>query len=270
MSTVLPDRGNLQILTGDSREVLRTLPAESVQMCVTSPPYDNLRTYGGALEWDFEGTALELYRVLMPGGVLCWNVGDSVVDGSETLTSAKQKIFFREDVGFRVHDTMIYEKSNFGQPSRNRYHQLFEYVFVLSKDQPRTFNPIKDKRNAWAGTGTFGKNSIRESDGTMGERRRNIISEFGMRGNVWRGNTRGQEDVCAGSLHPALMPKWLARDLILSWSNAGDTILDPFGGSGTTAVAAIETGRKAILIDINPDYSALQFEQTHITPGLAL
>lgn len=260
----------LHILYGDCVERMGEPWAStgSIPLVVTSPPYDDLRTYGGH-SWDFETTALELYRVLCDGGVCCWNVGDSVVDGSETLTSAKQKIFFRE-IGFRIHDTMIYEKTNFSQPSHNRYHQLFEYVFVLSKGRPRTFNPIKDKRNIWSGTGTFGRNTQRGTDGRMVNKVRNIIEPFGMRGNVWRGNTRGQEDICQSTDHPAMMPKWLARDLIISWSNPGDTVLDPFAGSGTTGRAALEQGRKAILIEINEDYLPVIERSCNVTLGLAL
>jgi DNA modification methylase len=259
----------LQIIQGDALEMLRTLPSESVHLVVTSPPYDKLRTYGG-YSWDFEGIARELYRVLVPGGVLCWNVNDSTVDGSETLTSCKQKIFFREQVGFRVHDTMIYEKLNFSHPESSRYHQMFEYVFVLSKGALRVFNPIKDKPNKYAGTGTFGVNSLRERDGTMKVRKRNIIEAFGRRGNVWKGKTRGQEDVCGECPHPAMMPKWLARDLILSWSNPGDVVLDPMAGSGTTGTEAIANARRAILIELNPAYVELIRQRTNVTPGLPL
>jgi DNA modification methylase len=207
-TTVNGQNERLVIIHGDCVERMRTLASASIHLVVTSPCYDQLRAYGGH-PWDFEATARELFRVLCDGGVVCWNVGDSVVDGSETLTAFKQAIFFKEVCGFRVHDTMIYEKSNFGQPSHNRYHQLFEYVFVFSKGRPKTFNPIKDKPNAWAGTGTFGRNTLRETNGSMGERVRNLIEPFGMRGNVWRGNTRGQEDICQANEHPAMMPKWL-------------------------------------------------------------
>lgn len=259
----------LRILHGDCALRLLEVGSASVHLIVTSPPYDNLRTYGGH-PWSFEATARELYRVLCEGGVVCWNVGDSVVDGSEMLTSAKQKIFFREECGFRIHDTMIYEKSNFGHPGRSRYHQLFEYVFILSKGKPRCFNPICDKRNSYARTGTLGKNTLRHSNGTMGLRKRNIITEFGMRSNVWRGNTAGQETPCGGAVHPAMMPKWLARDLILSWSNLGDTVLDCFAGSGTTGRAAIENGRNAILIEVNEAYLPIIEKSCDVTPGLAL
>lgn len=231
---------NLKVITGDSREKLAELPADSIECCVTSPPYDSLRSYGGH-SWDFEGTARELYRVLMPGGVLCWNVNDSTMDGSETLTSCEQKIFFRRECGFSIHDTMIYEKSNGSKPNPLRYNQVFEYVFILSKGRPRAVNLIRDKPNVTFGKSVFGKHTMRERDGSMSVRKKRLIAaEFGVRGNVWKGNTRGQEEICQELPHPAMMPRWLARDLILSWSNPGDTILDPFAGSGTTAQQALE------------------------------
>lgn len=253
-------------IIGDCLAVLPTLESGSVQLSVTSPPYDNLRTYGGIkpFTWeDFEIVARELYRVLCEGGVLCWNVGDSVVDGSETLTSAKQKIFFRERCGFRVHDTMIYEKANFSHPETVRYQQCFEYVFVLSKGAPRTFNAIKDRKNAQAGQpGSFGQNSKRERDGTLKPMAKHITKEFGSRTNIWKGLTAGQENVCAALEHPAMMPFWLARDLILSWSNPGDLVLDPFFGSGTTGKAAELLGRKWLGIEISREYEKLSRDRT--------
>jgi site-specific DNA-methyltransferase (adenine-specific) len=249
---------------------LRELPDGSVQLAVTSPPYDQLRTYGGHA-WDFEGTARELYRVLCAGGVLCWNIGDEVVNGSETLTSAKQKIHLAEVCGFRVHDTMIYEKLNFSHPERVRYHQVFEYVFVMSKGQPRCFNPIKDKKNSTAGcVGNLGVNTFTERDGSKSERSKKLTAEYGMRGNVWKGKTRGQEDMCERLHHPAMMPKWLARDLILSWSNPGDLVADPFAGSGTTGREAIANGRRAWLNDVNAEYLKMADESCSITRGLHL
>lgn len=244
---------SVSIITGDCRDVLKTLPDASVQCCVTSPPYDNLRDYGG-YAWDLLTVAAQLFRVLCDGGVLCWNVGDQVVDGSETLTSMRHALHFVDVAGFRMHDTMIYEKVNFSRPEHVRYHQMFEYVFILSKGQPRTFNPIRDKPNVYAGRGTFGANTMRQADGTMKERERNVIAEFGMRGNVWRGKTSGQESVCSAQEHPATMPQWLAADLIASWSNEGDTVIDPFAGSGTTGVAADRQHRNAILIEVHPPY----------------
>lgn len=261
----------LTLICGDALTELRKLRGESIHCCVTSPPYDNLRTYDG-FSWDFEGTARELFRVMCAGGIVCWNVGDSVVDGSETLTSAKQKIFFREECGFRIHDTMIYEKSNFAFPSSVRYHQTFEYVFILSNGKPRCFNPIKDKPNRHAGQMVFGRNTHRQRDGSFIEGRQRVYNNLGMRGNVWRGNTAGQENPGDSNSfqHPALMPEWLAHDLILSWSNVGDTILDPFAGSGTTGQVALELGRKAVVIELNTKHCSLIRDRCNITPGLQL
>lgn len=242
------------VICGDSAAVLATLDSKSVQLCVTSPPYDDLRTYNGH-SWHFMATAQELWRVLCDGGVVCWNVNDATVNGSETLTSFKQAIAF-VNLGFRLHDTMIWHKPNFSNPSSNRYHQLFEYIFVLSKGAPRVFNPIKDKPNKYP-NGPWGKNTFRKPTGEMEERPFKPAEPFGMRGNVWSGNTVGQENGARSLPHPAMMPKWLARDLILSWSDAGDTVLDPFLGSGTTLFAALALKRKAIGVDVSEEYIAL-------------
>ena len=244
------------IIQGDAAKVLQTLPSDSIQLGVTSCPYDNARTYGQEnLSWDFEKIAKELYRVLCPGGVLCWNVNDMMIKGSESLTHARQGIYFVDRCGFNLHDTMIYEKSNFSHPEKVRYHQAFEYILILSKGSPRTFNPIKDKKNATAGCiGNLGTNTFTEKDGSKSVRSKKLTAEYGMRLNIWRGNTRGQEDMCVKLNHPAMMPKWLARDLILSWSNPGDTVIDPFAGSGTTGIEAEELNRNSVLIEINPDY----------------
>jgi DNA modification methylase len=265
---------SLTILPGDCVEQMRTLPADTVQLCVTSPPYDGLRTYGGDCQWDFQATALELYRVLVPGGVVCWNVGDSTLDGSETLTSCKQKIFFREQAGFIIHDTMIWQKVHVAAPNARHYHQMFEYIFVLGKGRITTFNPLVDKPNKFAGAAPFSYNSKRLVNGDIKRTReqadRGVIADFGRRSNVWTGNSRAQESPCQTLPHPAMMPKWLARDLILSFSNPGDTVLDPFLGSGTAAIAALETGRNAIGIEISEEYCALARQLCHVTPGLAL
>lgn len=250
---------NWELHLGDAAEVLRELPAQSVQCVLTSPPYDDLRTYDGLCEWDFEAIAQELYRVLCPGGIVCWNVADQTVDGSETLTSLKQAIYFKETVGFRVHDTMIWQKSNFAHPESVRYHQVWEYIFVLSKGTTRCFNPIKDKRNKYARA--FGRNSDRLRDGTMKQQARHDYADYGMRGNVWQCKTAGQENICCALDHPAMMSEELCEGLLLSWSNPGDTVLDPFVGSGTTCAMALRHGRKTVGIDISEDYLKMSIER---------
>jgi site-specific DNA-methyltransferase (adenine-specific) len=235
------------------------MPAESVDLVVTSPPYDDLRTYGGH-SWDFYGVAWNLKRLLKPGGVIVWVVNDATKDGSETGSSMAQAMYFRQ-IGLLLHDTMIWRKEGCPFPETNRYYPVFEYMFVLSKGQPRVCNQIADRQNKWAGTAYHGTD--RQKDGTTKDcnaQSRGIhrpIKELGVRFNVWDLPHTG----IAGAKHPAPFPEALARDHILSWSNEGDTVLDPFSGSGTTIKMARETGRRGIGIEINEEYCQIAVER---------
>ena len=234
-----------KIICGDNVEVMLQMPSESIDLVVTSPPYDNLRTYGGHT-WDFEGVANQLWRVIKPGGVVVWVVNDATVDGSETGTSFRQALRFME-IGFRLHDTMIWEKTGSGAlGSQNCYGQNFEYVFVFSKEKPKSLNLIKDRKNVIA-SGKMSVNGHLTPD-KQSTSRVVELKEYGKRTNVWRIVPEQQVD------HPAPFPEPLARDHILSWSNEGDIVLDPFSGSGTTAKMAKHNGRKYIGIEINEPY----------------
>ena len=246
------------LLQGDSAEVLKTLDADSIDLTVTSPPYDNLRTYKG-FTFDFETIAQELYRVTKPGGVVVWVVGDATVDGSETGTSFEQALYLKR-IGFKLHDTMIYEKNGPSHPDNLRYQQVFEYMFVLSKGKPKTINLIADRKNRWAGCSNFGTRTNRSQKGELEEGGTRLagrtIKEYGIRWNVWEINTGfgySASDNTAYS-HPAIFPEKLAHDHIVSWSNPGDTIFDPFAGSGTTLKMAEQLGRDSIGIEISGEY----------------
>lgn len=249
--------GKARILCGDANVRLAELPDGSVHLVLTSPPYDALREYGGH-SWDFFTIATEISRLLCDGGMLCWNVGAQVVDGSESLAPFKQAIFFVEQCGLRLHDTMLYAKTNGAKPDPTRYNQSFEYVFVLAKGKPRAVNLIRDKPNVTAGRTALGKWTVRQADGTMKEREyRKEAAEFGVRPNIWVGLTRGQEEICQALPHPAMMPQWLARDLIISWSDRGNMVCDPFLGSGTTSIASVALERLSIGVELNPEYCAM-------------
>jgi site-specific DNA-methyltransferase (adenine-specific) len=237
----------------DCLDGMKRLEDNYIDLTVTSPPYQNLRTYNG-FSFDFNQTAKELFRVTKVGGIVCWNEGDSVENGSETLVPFEHALYFKS-IGFNVHDTMIYQKKNFSHPEKNRYHSVFEYIFILSKGKPKTFNPIKDRKNLTGGAiGNLGVNTFTERDGSKSVRSKKITAEFGMRHNVWLGNTRGQEDMCVELKHPAMMPRWLSRDLILSWSNQNDIVLDPFAGSGTTLEESKKSFRQFIGFEISEKY----------------
>lgn len=237
------------IICGDSSEVLKTLDSESIDLVVTSPPYDNLRTYNG-YSFDFETIAAELVRTLKPGGVIVWVVGDATVNGSETGTSFKQALYFM-GLGLNLHDTMIYQKS---VPPMNdrRYQHSFEYMFVFSKGIPTTYNPImvdknyNDKRKS--------KNFHRYANGDYAKGFSNPASNKKPRENIWKIFAAGGSSDKIASQHPAIFPEQLAADHIRSWSNEGDTVLDPFNGSGTTTKMAYQLNRNYIGIEISQEY----------------
>jgi len=236
-----------QIICGDNCEVMRQMPSESIDLVVTSPPYDDLRTYGGH-SWDFYGVAWNLKRLLKPGGVIVWVVADATKDGSETGTSMRQALHF-QGIGLNLHDTMIYRKQNYlPQNARSRYDQCFEFCFVFSSGRPCSANLLKDRPNAKAGV-THKTGGRKNADGRLHDKRVVTVAPLGLRSNVWDVSVGGHHNP-----HPAAMPEVLARDQILSWSNPGDVVLDPFSGSGTTAKMARETGRRFIGIEVNPEY----------------
>lgn len=227
------------------------MPDGFIDLTVTSPPYDNLRTYKG-YEFPFEDIANEMFRVTKQGGIVVWVVGDATIDGSETLTSCKQKIFFRENCGFNVHDTMIYLKDSIPFPQEKRYNQIFEYMFILSKGIPKNFNPIK-RKNEWAKV--VKKMSHRQMNGDLKQSHLGYRDESNC-GNVWQYGTGFAKSSCDRDAfaHPAIFPEHLASDHIYSWSNEGDLIYDPFGGSGTTAKMAHCLKRKWIMSEISAEY----------------
>lgn len=255
-----------KIYNCDCIEGLKSLPDNSVDLTVTSPPYDDLRNYGNTLEWNFDvfkPIAKELYRVTKPGGVVVWVVGDATIKGSETGTSFKQALYFKDECGFNLHDTMIYQKNGSSRPaSKNskRYSQIFEYMFVFTKGEIRKdITLIADKRNKWAGWAKWGKNTTFNVDGDLVEVKKNqpVISEYSFRDNIWKYSVSFNDKTG----HPAVFPEKLAEDNILSWSNEGDLVLDPFMGSGTTAKMAMLNKRNFIGFEKNTEYYEKSLER---------
>ena len=239
-----------KVIQGDCLEVMKGIPDKSVDMVLTSPPYDNLRDYKG-YTFNFEGIAKEIYRVLKDGGVCVWVVGDATIKGSETGTSFKQALYFKE-IGFNLHDTMIYRKINPMPVKSNRYLPCFEFMFVLSKGKPKSVNLIREKTLA---TGKEKYTGTQQENGKFGVygKNRNLERD---KYNVWDikvGSNQSTKDKIAFQ-HPAIFPEKLAEDHILSWSNEGDIILDPMAGSGTTLKMAKKNNRNYIGIEIAQEY----------------
>ena len=247
-----------KIYNCDCVEGLSKLDDKSIDLVVTSPPYDDLRTYGQEEStWNFEvfkNVAQQLYRVIKPGGVVVWVVGDQVKNGGETGTSFRQALYFQE-IGFKIHDTMIYEKNSSSFPARRdskRYTQIFEYMFVFVKGKIRNdIRLIADKRNKWSGWTSWGKQTqYNEKDKVEVEKTIMPVPEFSLRNNIWKFSSSMNDK----TKHPAVFPEKLAGDHILSWTNEGDVVLDPFMGSGTTAKMAMLYNRRFIGFELNTDY----------------
>lgn len=258
----------MQLILGDCVERMKELASESVDMVLTSPPYDNMRIYNG-YHFDFEQIAAQIYRVLKNSGVNVWIVKDSVLKGNRSLNSFRQALFF-QSIGFNVYDTMIYEKASATLPHTRRYRDAFEYMFIFSKGQPKTVNLLSDRKNRWGGTLNWGRKTVRETDGKLTERRRIPVKEYGIRYNIWRYNT-GKNHSASDTIaykHPAIFPEKLAEDHILSWSNEGDIILDPMMGSGTTGKMAIKNGRDFIGIEISEEYLKIAEERIKLAGKL--
>ena len=245
----------IDIHKGDCLEVMDKLIAKGVvvDLTVTSPPYDNLRTYNDSSKWNediWKQVIEKLYQVTKDGGVVVWVVGDATVKGSETGTSFKQALYFME-CGFNLHDTMIYEKDAIAFPDKNRYQNSFEYMFVFSKNSPIVKNIIHDRENISFGRKVTGTGRTASGETKKASCYGNNIKEFGARWNIWRIKTNKGNNKTG---HPAMFPEQIPRDHILSWSNEGNIVFDPFMGSGTTGVACKNLGRRFIGIEMDEGY----------------
>jgi site-specific DNA-methyltransferase (adenine-specific) len=253
------------------------IESNSIDLVITSPPYDDLRTYndhvkGNKTEFNgysfpFESIAKELYRITKKGGVVVWVVGDATNKGSETGTSFRQALFFKS-CGFDLYDTMIYQKTGTPFPQKSRYNQTFEYMFVFSKGKPKTFNPIM-KKNVTAGAVRHSR-KFRNTKGEMiPSFNGKAVNEYGIDNNIWlikNGMNKSTKDLIAFE-HPAIFPEELVIKHLITWTEEGDLVYDPFMGSGTTAKICIQLKRDWIGSEIDSDYSKICLERiSKITP----
>lgn len=258
-----------QIIQGNCIDVMKAMPDAVIDLSVTSPPYGTkVRKYHGFV-FDFEAIAQQLYRVMKPGAVLAWVVGDTTVKGDRTGEPYRQALRFKE-IGFLLHDVVVYLKTGTTFPSKHRYTNAWEQIFILSKGKPKTINLIKDIPKRWLGS--FSTTTQRQADGSLkkstakncglGRKGRAVGAEYGYRtrDNIWKyknGFGFSQPDPDLAKAHPASYPLALACDCIISWSNPDDLILDPMAGSATTCKAAKGLGRDYIGIDVSSEYVKL-------------
>ena len=264
----------VKLLHGDCLELMKEIPDKSIDLTVTSPPYDNLRSYNDNIsQWSFEkfkAIAKELYRVTKQGGVVVWVVGDATIKGSETGTSFKQALYFKK-IGFNLHDTMIYRKNNpMPQAKTLRYTQAFEYMFILTKRKPNTCNYLLEPTKHGGKTNTT-TNRLPSGEVAKGVNFGKEIRPTKIKQNIWD-YTVGYMNVTKDKIafeHPAIFPEKLAEDHIISWSNEGDTVLDCFMGSGTTGKMAALNNRNFIGIEIDDEYFEIAKKriESHLRAG---
>lgn len=242
MKTRIIDKATIHNV--DCMEFLKGCKDNQFDLCITSPPYDKLRDYGGIINtWSYKKAKKiikQLYRVIKEGGVVVWVVGDSVINGSESGSSFKQALFFKK-CGFNIHDTMIFEKNSSTFPARknsDRYTQIFEYMFIFSKGKPKTANLISDKINKWAG--------YKDYSG----RNKKPTPQKSPRTNIWKYTTSTNDK----TNHPAVYPEALVTDNLITWGECGDVVLDPFCGSGTTLKICNLLGFSSVGCELNKDY----------------
>jgi len=253
-----------KIYNESNLDTMKRMPDNFVDLTVTSPPYDNLRDYKG-YSFPFEDIAKELYRITKQGGVVVWVVGDATINGSESGTSFRQALYFKE-IGFNLHDTMIYAKENPIPLTHNRYEQSFEYMFVFSKNAPKTCNYITEPclmAGIDAGTGTARKQNGDVRTDRKEKRKGKVVKDLKPLTNVWR---YSNGTICKE--HPASFPEQLANDHIISWSNENDLIYDPFMGSGTAAKMAMINKRNYIGSEISKEYCEIAEQRLKMCGGL--
>ena len=245
-----------QICNENCLKTMAGMPDNFIDFVITSPPYDAIRKYNG-YHFEFEKIARELFRTLKKGGVIIWVVADATLDGSETGTSFKQALYFKE-IGFSLHDTMIYYKNNPMPQTGKRYHQHFEYMFAFSKGTPKTFNPITEptKYKGLANMKNRGKNGSLDYEKIQrtGEKKVGNVFCYSIGGGI------STKDKIAYQ-HPAIFPEKLVIDQMQTWTNKNDLVYDPFMGSGTTAKIAMLLGRKWLGSEISKAYVEIAKER---------
>lgn len=253
------------IYNEDCLETMKRLPSGSIDLVLTSPPYDNMRQYGGdktyhqrlnetGYSFQFEEIANELYRILKPGGIIMWNIQDQIIKGSKTGNSMRQALYFME-IGLNLHDHLIWQKTGTPFPSQYRYRNVWENMFIFSKGKPNTFNPIMKKNKT--GGRVWDRRRERNHEGLIEETDRVIkINEYGIDDNVWLipNGYANAKHFKGMETHPAIFPDEIARRHIITWTNEGDIVYDPFLGSATTTKIAKELNRQWIGSEIHTPY----------------
>lgn len=243
-----------QIICGDAFEIVRSWPASSVDMVVTSPPYDGIRDYKG-FSLNLSAVGQELHRILKDGGVVAMVIQDQTKNFGKSLTSFRTILDWCDRVGFKLFETVIYRKYGAeGAWWNKRFRVDHEYIPVFLKgERPQYFNKEHLKIPSKHGGKTMTGGGTRLTNGVRIATRAITINPFKCRGTIWEYMTAGDGSRLKHQ-HPATFPNQLPYDFIQCFCPPDGIVLDPFVGSGTTTVAAKNLDRSYIGIDIAPAY----------------
>ena len=247
------------LVTSDNVEYLMGMKSETIDMVLTSPPYDALRTYEKSSSVDLHSLGKELFRVLKDGSFCVMVINDQTKDYGKSLTTFRTTIDWCDNIGFKLFECVIYNRQGTeGAWWKGRFRVDHEYVLIFLKgERPRFFDKEPLKIPSKHGGKTMTGANIRNSDGTRSGSRQVQINELKCPGTVMDfGNTCGGESQIK-SQHPAVFPNRLALDMIECFSRPDEIVLDPFNGSGTSSLAAQSSGRKYIGIDISEEYTEI-------------
>ncbi|WP_462137393.1 DNA-methyltransferase [Candidatus Mycalebacterium sp.] len=247
-----------QVLCGDAVQELQKLPDNSIDLIVTSPPYDQLRDYKHNCRFDLHATGLEINRILKDGGIAVVVIQDQTKDFGKTLTSFRTIVDWVDNIGLKLFETVIYRKhGSEGAWWKNRFRIDHEYMPIFLKGRkPQYFNknplkiPSKHGGKVMTGSGSRKTNGITQKTVTR------LINKTKCRGSIWNYLMAGDKNPLKRK-HPAVFPDQIPYDFIQCFCPPNGIVLDPFGGCGSTAVAAKQLGRDFIIIDIEKEYCNL-------------
>jgi len=259
----------MPLIIGDNVQVLKTMEADSVDLVVTSPPYDNLRTYKGNYGIDLHQLGVELFRVLKPGGVCVFVMQDQTKDGHKSLTTFRTILDYCDTIGFGLFETCIYKKiGNEGAWWKRRFRVDHEYMPIFVKGtKPTYFNkepvkiPCKHANKTMTGCAT------RKTNGETNQSTQVVINETKCPGTIWDYANGGDKNKLKRK-HPAVFPDKIPHDFIQVFCPPDGVVLDPMCGSGSTIVQAQKLGRHYIGIDIEEEYMNICRERLEVECGI--
>ena len=241
----------------DCVEGIKKLPDESIDLMITSPPYDGIRKYNG-FNYDLHATGKEIYRVLKDGGIAVMVIQDQTKNFGKTLTSFKMIIDWCDNIGFKLFETVIYKKhGGEGAWWTKRFRVDHEYMPIFLKgERPQYFNKEHLKIPSKHGGKTMTGCATRLTNGKTLKSKKVTINLMKCRGTLWNYTTCGDGSRLKHQ-HPATFPNKIPFDFIECFCPKKGVVIDPFIGSGTTALAAIELERNYIGFDISKEYCDL-------------